>query len=254
MFLLMKTFYHGTSSRRFREIASSGKINISSKVENTYIDKNLYATKTYYLSESGIPLSIRQILIDEENGIAKLDKEIRYKMNNLYQELIDEKSKELTGRKLTKWVWNEYANLTILIEVNNGNPTNDVVYLANREKAETYAKGFLIEYKGLESVKYKDNPQLQFGVLLKVVVDTNNLSPDLNDSRVDNQSPIPFWQQTYYSIGQCVHLGEIPFQQIEAVKFVIPESMSINDYPELPLSFNISYSLKEASSIIAQLR
>lgn len=250
---MSEILYHGTPSDRFYEMIKMGRIEVSSKVKKTYIKPDMYAVKTYYLAqrEDSFKVSVIQLLTDEETGLAKIDAELREHMDNLHTriELNMKIQSGLEGRKLRKAIWLKYANTEIRVDLSLGNPTEDIVYLANREKAIQYARGFLVKFRGLEFDEYYSNEHKRFGVVLILDVDEENLSPDLNDGRVLKNIE-PEWKQTYGSIGQCVHNGEIGVSRIKGVVFVLPDSMGLSAYE--CVTFNKIYNYHEASSIVSK--
>ena len=241
------TLYYGTTSDELKKIISDGKI-CSSKNKLP----NDYCKITYYLShnKNGIEKSIFELYSDLERGIAKLDSEIGYKMKEIYEDIYNEYRKEnIPKLEKEQNISDKYYRTKLNIEINKGNNDANIVYLENENIAEQYANQFLVGYNNSGFKKYKNNTDLQFGVILEISVEEENLGPNLNEGRIDESSNIPEWKQTYDSIGQCVYYGDIPIDKILSVMFIMPESMDESVYNET-IQFNVKYSLSEATNII----
>jgi hypothetical protein len=253
---MYQTLYHGTPSNRFQEMLKSGTIEVSAKVRGTYIVDKYYSTKTLYLSnaKNSMKLTIEQLLDHEQNGLYKLDANLQTRMDEVHDEveLNIINTSDLKGRHLSKARWGIYSKTELSIAVNEGNPSNHIIYLANKEKATLYARCFLVKSRGLEFDQYLDNPNLNFGVLLELSVPQQKLAPDLNDSRPTHNNT-PAWRQTMEDIGQCVYNGALDLSAIKSVTFILPESMSTKAYTNSNIQFNQRYTLEEAKNLVTRL-
>lgn len=128
------------------------------------------------------------------------------------------------------------------------------VYLGNEKVAEQYG----------ESAAFAEEIMPAFGVVIKVEVDKNKLLPDMDDLGKDYKfsNIMEPWEESYLKLGQCVHEGEIPLNQIHGVRFVndlncvVPdEDYRFGDYlvNEVKKHLNKWYSIEEMVDIIIEM-
>lgn len=186
--------YHYTSLRHFIDMMNEGQISPGGFNGNVSGGGH----KTHYSLDGQGKKSgkyVVELLAIQSSTNIVLDPDVLSKIEELRAKFPDE---------------DEFKNQIIQVVTSNPSHNQTGIYLTNKiVDREGYGD------KAVEKHPEKNLPNTP--VMLTVLVNEDTLGPDLDDSSVSEKSSIPYYQQTLDKVGQCLHNGPIPLEQLMGV-------------------------------------